>query len=124
MSFDLFFQGFVAGESSERGGAQMEGVLRPHVTASQGSFMRVEVGDGGADVYLSDDSMMANHISGQDVWDLLVRGAQAANWVILPMDCPTCLTAPGQLEQLPEGLDENTIAVTTGVELKTVIDAN
>jgi hypothetical protein len=63
-------------------------------------------------------------LTSQDVWDLLVRGAQAANWVILPMDCPTCLTAPGQLEQLPEGLDENTIAVTSGVELKAVIDAS
>ena len=100
MSFDVFFQGFTAGESSERGGPEMAKVLRPHVTESRGSFLQVQIGDGAADVYLSEDSMVASHISGHDVWDLLVRGAQAANWVILPMDCPTCLTAPGQLDVL------------------------
>jgi hypothetical protein len=27
--------------------------------------------------------MLANHISGNDPWDLLVHGARAANWVII-----------------------------------------
>jgi len=101
----------------------MAKVLGPYVTDSRGSFKQLRYGDGGADVYLSDDSMMANHISGKDVWDLLLQGAQAANWVIMPMDCPTCLTAPGQLEQLPEGLEENVVGVATGAELRAVIEA-
>jgi hypothetical protein len=48
------------------------------------------VGDGEADIYLHDAGMMANHIEGRDRWDLLVQGAKAANWVIIPVGCPTC----------------------------------
>ena len=124
MSFDVFFQGFVAGEASEQGGSEMARVLAPYVRESPGPFLRLQYGDGGADVYLSDDSMMANQISGEDVWDLLVQGARAANWVILPIDCPTCLTAPGQLEQLPEGMEEYVVDVATGAELRAVIGAS
>lgn len=93
------------------------------MTESRGSFLQVQHGDGGADVYLSDDSMMANHVVGEDLGDLLVQGAQAANWVILPIGCPTCLTAPGQLEQLPGGLEQNVVGVATGAELRAVIGA-
>ena len=75
------------------------------------------------DVYLSDDSLLANHTDGRDVWNLLVRGAQAANSVILPMDAPVCLTAPGQLEELPERLKEDTRWIATGAELQELIEA-
>lgn len=122
MSYDVFFQGFIAGESSERGGAQMAEILRPHVVKAEGSFHQVRIGDGGADVYLNDDGMMANHIEGRDVWELFVRGAEAANWVILPLDRPVCLTAPGQLEELPEGLDQDTRWIATGAELRELIE--
>ena len=73
MSFDVFFQGFLAGESSERGGAQMREVLAPHISEEDGAFLRVRVGDGEADIYLHDGGMMANHIEGRDPWDLLVQ---------------------------------------------------
>jgi hypothetical protein len=124
VSFDVFFQGFIGGESSRAGGAQMRGVLAPHVAEKRGSFLHVRVGDGEADVYFEyDDGMMANHITGRDPWDLLVRGAKAANWVILPLDCPTCLTGPGQREELPEGLDEDVTFVGTGADLLAVIES-
>jgi hypothetical protein len=93
------------------------------VTESRESFEHVQIGDSEADVCLSDDSMIANHVSGQGAWDLLVRGAQAANSVILPMGCPTLLTMPGQLEQLPEGLDEDVVMVGSGTDLRAVIEA-
>ena len=123
MSFDVFFQGFIAGESSERGGAEMRQVLAPYVTERSGSFVRVRVGDGEADVYLRDDGMMANHITGLDPWDLLLRGAQAANWVIMPSDCPTCLTQPGQREELPEELHDDVVVVETAADLRAVIES-
>lgn len=123
MSFDVFFQGFIAGESSERGGAEMRQVLAPHVTERSGSFLRVRAGDGKADVHLNDDGMMANGISGRDPWDLLLRGAQAANWVIMPLDCPTCLTQPGQREDLPEELQDDVVVVETAADLRAVIES-
>jgi hypothetical protein len=121
MSFDVFFQGFVAGESSKRGGAQMREVLTPDISEEHNTFVRVRVGDGEADIYLSDGGMMANHISGHDPWDLLVPGARAANWVIIPVGCPTCLTQLGQQEELPEGLDDYVVIVKTGADLIAVI---
>lgn len=125
MSFDVFFQGFIAGESSERGGPQMREVLAPHVTREDGEFLHVRFGDGEADIYLNDDGMMVNHVSGRDPWDLLVRGARAANWVIMPMDCPACLTGPGQREELPEDLaDQDAVAIDTGADLLRVMESH
>lgn len=67
--------------------------------------------------------MMANEISGRDPWDLLVKGAQAANGVIMPMDCPTCLVQPGQREELPDELGDDVVVVDTGVDLLRVIES-
>ena len=124
MSFDVFFQGFLAGEPSERGGAQMREVLAPHVSEEDRTFLRVRVGDGEADIYLREGGMMANHISGHDPWDLLVQGARAANWVIIPVGCPTCLTQPGQRQELPGGLDGDVVVVETGADLLAVIESH
>jgi hypothetical protein len=66
---------------------------------------------------------MANHIAGKDAWDLLVQGARAANWVIMPAGCPTCLTQPGQQEELPDGLDGAAMVVETGADLRAVIES-
>lgn len=123
MSFDVFFQGFIAGEPSERGGAEMLEVLASHIIEKSGSFLRVRVGDGEADVYLRDDGMMANHIAGRDPWNLLLTGAQAANWVILPLDCPTCLTQPGQREELTAELHDDVVVVETAADLRAVIES-
>ena len=124
VSFDVFFQGFIAGESSERGGAEMAAVLAPYVLSREGNFRRVRCGDGEADTYLRDGGMLANHITGRDPWELLVKGAQEANWVIMPVGCPTCLTAAGQREELPEGLDADVVMVEKGADLLGVIEAH
>lgn len=124
MSYDVFFQGFNAGESSGSGAAEMRAVLAPHADRQEQSFLHVRYGDGEADVYLEDDGMLAHHITGREPWDLLVRGAQAANWVIMPMDAPVFLTAPGQREQLPEGLSEEAVDLESGAELVSLIEGN
>ena len=46
MSFDVLFQGFLVGGSSETGSAQMREVLAPHISEQNGAFLRVRVGDG------------------------------------------------------------------------------
>ncbi|GAB2679946.1 hypothetical protein GCM10009743_65280 [Kribbella swartbergensis] len=85
------------------------------------SFLLVEYGDGSADVYLDGTHMMANHMTGQQPWELLVEGARAAGWVIMPVYCPTCLTDEAQRIHLPEGLNEDVELVATGEELLRVI---
>lgn len=102
----------------------MAAVLAPHVTSREGDLRRIRYGDGEADIYLSDDGMLANHVTGRDPWALLVRRAQAANWVILLVDCPTWVTSPGQRAELPEGLDSDVVVIETGDELLAVIEAS
>ncbi len=56
----------------------MRSVLAPHVAREEPekSFAHIVIGDGAADVYLSDGRMLANHIVGEQPWDLLVAGAK------------------------------------------------
>jgi hypothetical protein len=86
-----------------------------------GSLLHVRFGDGEADLYLSCYGMVANHVSGRDPWQLLVLGAQAADWVVLPLDRPVCLTGPGQRESLPNELGDDVVVVGSGAELLKVV---
>jgi hypothetical protein len=96
----------------------MREVLAPHISEEDGTFLRVRVGDGEADLYLRDGGMMASHIAGRDPQYLLVQGARAANWVIMPVGCPTRLTQSGQQEELPKGLDHEVVVVERGADPK------
>lgn len=103
----------------------MRTALAPHVTQEDDSFLHVRFGDGEADLYLQHDGMMANHVSGRDPWDLLVKAAQDADWVIMPMDRPTCLTRPSQRKELPEALaDNDVVLIDTGADLLRVIESS
>lgn len=125
MSFDVFFRRFSNGDADSGGGEDMRGVLEPFIVKEEpdSHCARVEYGDGGADVYLDGDDMMANHISGESTWDLLVEGARRAGWVIMPVGCPTCITDEEQRSHLPEGLDEEVAIVRSGADLLKVIRA-
>jgi hypothetical protein len=109
VSFDVFFQRFAGGESVPGGGDRMFEVLRLFIVGEdlEHHFALIEFGDGSTDVYLDDDHMMANHISGQDPLELLVQGARTAGWVILPVGCATCITDEAQRRHLPEGTGED-----------------
>lgn len=122
MSYDVFFQGFIAGEQSSGGGVRMREVLSPYAIAEEGASLRVRIGDGEADLILSEDGMLASHVSGRDPWQLLYLGAKAANWVVLLLDGPTCLTAPGQREDLPDGLSDDAVLVESGEDLLKAIN--
>ncbi|WP_162943590.1 hypothetical protein [Arthrobacter celericrescens] len=126
MAFDVFFQGFVAGHELPGGGDRMRDVLQPFIVreeADHGSAL-FKYGDGSADVYLGDDGMMANHITGEDPWGLLVEGARAAGWVIMPIGCRTCITDESQRVELPEGFDADAVVVTSGRDLLSVVESS
>lgn len=101
----------------------MRQVLQKFIVREEQEFESalVECGDGTADVYLENDGMMANHVSGEKPWQLLVEGARAANWIILPVGCPTCITHEAQRAHLPEELAGDAILVASGEELLRVI---
>jgi hypothetical protein len=123
MSFDVFFQRFKDGEADPSGGDVMRRVLAPFVVREEPEhhFVLIEFGDGTADLYLHDDHMMTNHVTGQLPWDLLVDGAREAGWAILPVGCPTCITDEAQRQHLPEGLNEEVATVLTGADFLRVI---
>lgn len=93
--------------------------LRPFIEREEPEykFLLVRCGDGTADVYLGDEDMMANHVSGEAPWGLLVEGARAAGWVVLPTGCSACITYEAQRAHLPEALAGDAVLVTTGAEL-------
>ncbi|MBS2938026.1 hypothetical protein KDN32_09760 [Nocardioides sp. J2M5] len=119
MSFDVFFQRFRDGDAAPGGGAAMRSVLAAHVARDEpdSSFAHVVVGDGAADVYLSDDSMLANNITGEQSWDLLVEGAKAAGWAIMPVGCPVLITDESGRAHLPDGLGKDAVHVSTGKDV-------
>lgn len=123
--FDVFFQRFTNGEADPGGGDAMRRLLEPFIVSEEPrhDFVRIEFGDGGADVYLDGDGMTVNHVTGAEAWDVLVEGARQAGWVILPIGCATCITDEGQRAHLPPELDEEVALVKTGVDLQAVIGA-
>ncbi|MBF4163972.1 hypothetical protein [Nocardioides acrostichi] len=123
MSFDVYFQRFRNRDTEPGGGEAMRQVLAPHIVREdpEHSFARVEYGDGEADVYLGPDGMKADHVTGTAPWDLLVQGARAADWVVMPVGCPACLTDEGQRAHMPEGLDDEAVLIASGQDLLAVI---
>jgi len=123
VSFDVYFQRFKDGDKASGGGEIVRQILQPFIVREnpEQNFALVEYGDGSVDVYLDGDSMLANHVGGERPWDLLVEGARAAGWVILPVGSPTCITEEAQRFHLPEGLDQDVSFVRTGEELLQVI---
>lgn len=101
----------------------MRKVLHPFVKREepQHNFVAVECRGASADVYFVENSMLVQHVSDQRMWDLLVRGAREADWVILPTGCPPCITAESQRLHLPAELEEDARLVQSGTELLRVI---
>ena len=121
MSFDVFLQGFA--KSYTGGGAAAKAVLLPYLAAEpDDGYAEVVLADGSADVYgLGSEGFMFNHVAGDLAWDLIVDVARAAQWVIVPTGCSTCVLDPSQIPELPEELREDAVVITTGSDLAQVI---
>ena len=123
VSYDVYFQRFQDGDAVPGGGDRARAVLEPHFTETDAhhNFARVTLGDDGADVYLDDNDMMVNHAGGDRVWDLLIKAARAADWVILLPDGPPCLTSPTQRGELPRELATDAVLVSNGADYLEVL---
>jgi hypothetical protein len=123
MSFDVFLQGFAGGKAAPGRPDAATEVLAPYFAdAPRDGYVRVQLVDGEADVYgLGRSSLMVNHASGEQIWDLILTVAAAAGWVIMPVGCPVCVVADEQAADLPDELRGGVIVVRTGTELLQVI---
>lgn len=119
MSFDVHLQRYLDGEWRPGGNDLVRAALEGHLVRGGGEITHVSADDGDAEVYGLDgeDGFMATHIDGTGVWDLLVLAARAAELVILPVGCPTCVVDPAQVQHLPPELREDVVVVADGAEL-------
>ena len=122
MSFDIFLQAFDGGSLLDTAAILEE--LAPYLKPN---LETLRTDDGEADVYGLDNDpirhLMFNHVGGRIAWDIIFSLAQRCGWVIMPVDCPICLTHRDQLSSVPtELLDEfPVVVVRSGSELLAVI---
>lgn len=118
MSFDVFFQGFRDGGARPGGGDLARSVLERFIATEVAGFVELNVDGDVGDVYIDSGGMMANHVQGAKVWELLVQAARAADWVVLPTGGPTCITDQTQRSHLPVELRQAIHLVRSGDDLQ------
>ena len=127
VAFDLFLQAFREGDAAEADVEEILSVVGPCIRRRDEWCVHIETSDGGADVYGLDttvQSLMINHASGRDVWNLVYELAQSAGLAVMPVGCPTCVTDKDALEQLPPELASSAVVVSSGEELLLVIQGS
>lgn len=83
-----------------------------------GGFAELTTGDGGADCYgIGSGSLMVNHCTGAQIWDLLVAVAAAAGLTIIAHGLPTIVTDQAHLVDLPPALRDDAVVLTSGADL-------
>lgn len=126
MSFDVFLQGFEAGDAAPGDGAAAMAVLNPLITERDDhGFARLQTHDGTADVYgidTPDDGLMFNHVGGRAAWDVIHAVAKAAGFVVMPVGCGTLLVDESLRPQLPEGIPEPVEVIVSGADLLSAIE--
>lgn len=118
MSFDIFVQGFTAGDARDLHPTSLRVALAPYLDADR---THVRVGDDNAEIYLSETSFMVTHVEGDAIWDVLVEVARRCDLVIMPVGCPVALIDAEQRIELPHELRDSTVVVSTGAELLAAI---
>ena len=129
MSFDVHLLAFDHGDAGSREADGVRDLLLRHAKETGELHVLVRYGDGEADVHGLPahgeplTSLMFNHVSGEDPWELIVQVARAADLVIVPAGCPACLVSERQRPHLPEEVAGATGAtvVRDGRELLRVI---
>src|SRR3954466_5734477 len=106
MSFDIHLQRFASGDAGRGGGDVAALTLSPLLEAPPvDGFARLSTGDGSADVYgIGSDHLMIGNASGHEVFDVIVAVAAAAEYVVMPVGCPTCLVDAAMTADLPPEL--------------------
>ena len=127
MSFDVFVQAFRNGDATPADADAVRQILTQYVTETDSAgFARLSTADGGADLYGYDElgsGFMANHVSGSDAWEVLVRAAVAGGLVIIPVGCPVGITDRSSFEHLPDGLRAGEVSiVSSGTQLIDLIE--
>ncbi|QRP49750.1 hypothetical protein [Amycolatopsis sp. FDAARGOS 1241] len=129
VSYDLFAQGFDAGNAAPMPSSAFD-VFRPHVdrAGSEHHFWQVHTPDGGeADIYADVPpgtflSFMISRFSAGQPLDLLAEFTVRAGAVILAPGGPAMLTAEAQRRHLPDDSQRDAIVVRNGADLRQALE--
>lgn len=123
MSYDVFVQGFRAGEPVDADVELLRRMLAPSMAQpAVNGFATLTTGDGGADCYgIDSGSLMVNHCTGEQIWDLLVAVAGAAGLTIIAHGLPTFVTDQALIADLPPALRDEVAVLTSGADLSRAI---
>jgi hypothetical protein len=129
MSFDIFLQGFDAGNAApvdKTATRAVLAVLDPLVIHRASQWVRIATSDGEADVYGIDDpssGLMFSHASGRHVWDVMFDVALAAGFVVIPGGCGTGVTDEATIAELPKGVPEPIVIIRSGADLLDLVES-
>jgi hypothetical protein len=129
MSYELFVQGFDAGDAAPMPSSAFD-VFRPHVdrTDLEHHFWHVRTPDGGeADIYAdvtpgTFDNFMISRFSAGEPLDLLAEFTIRASAVILVPGGPAMLTAEVQRQHLPGDFQRDATVVRSGDDIRQALE--
>jgi hypothetical protein len=129
MSYDMFVQGFDAGDAAPMPSSAFD-VFRPHVDRADSGhhFWHMRTPDGGeADIYAdvtpgTFDSFMISRLSAGLPLDLLAEFTIRASAVILAPGGPAMLTAEAQRQHLPDHFQRDAIVVRNGDDIRRALE--
>ena len=126
MGFEIFVQGFKDGDAATRDGEAALAVLDPLISLREETWARISTGDGEVDVFGIDTAakgLMFSRPQGQQAMDLIYEVARRARFVILPVGCGTLLTVETVRSELPPGVPEPIVHVSSGDDIVAAIRA-
>lgn len=122
MSFDVYVQRFVDGDSAPADTTLLRALLAPHVarTEPDSDFAQLGFDDGTADLYGIGDpggGFMVNHVSGQQAWALLADVAVRAGMTVMPAGAAPMIATEAMRMHLPDGLAHDAVVVTSATDI-------
>lgn len=123
MSFDVFLQRFVDGDTADLDARALRAVLDSHIARDDRSWkvQRLSFDDGSAEIYGADDlsrGLMLTHVKGLHGWDVIVELARAGSLAVLAVGCPTAVHDASLLLHLPVELRDDAVVVADGADLR------
>jgi hypothetical protein len=126
VGFDIFVQGFKDGDAATGDGEAALAVLDPLISLRGETWARISTSDGGVDVFGIDTAawgLMFSRAQGQQAMDVIYEVARRAGFVILPVGCGTLLTDETVRSELPAGVPEPIVQVSSGDDIVAAIKA-
>ena len=126
MSFDIFLQGFRDGNGADGDYEAANQVLARYLVNLDRRFdyalIRTPGGDEASVYGVGATELMVTHSTGGEIYDVLYAVAAAGRWAVMPVGCLTCVTSPDLLAELPDELRDQAIVVTSGDDIRRVVE--